>query len=134
MDKSKKAFKTADEYIRSFPEHISGKLTKLREVIIKSAPEAEEIISYGMPAYKYHGVIAYFAASKNHYALYAYPDSIKAFKDYLKPYSLSKGTIRFTYDKPLPVQLVKDIIKYRVKANLIKKQLKDEIKTNRVIS
>jgi uncharacterized protein YdhG (YjbR/CyaY superfamily) len=128
MDKNKKAYKTAEEYIRSFPEHISGKLTKLREVIIKSAPEAEEIISYGMPAYKYHGIVAYFAASKNHYALYAYPDSIKAFQDDLKSYSLSKGTIRFTYDKPLPVKLVTDIIRYRVNGNLAKKGFRDESK------
>lgn len=122
MDKTQK-FQSVDEYLNSLPEDKKGKLKKLREVIISSAPEAEEIISYNMPAYKQNGIIAYFAAAKNHYSLFAYPDSIVAFKEELKHYNLRKGTIRFTYEKSLPVKLVKNIIKYRVKKNLEKKNL-----------
>jgi uncharacterized protein YdhG (YjbR/CyaY superfamily) len=131
MDIKKKKFNNADEYIHALPESIRGKLSKLREVIKKAAPEAEEVISYGMPAYKYHGVVAYFAASKNHYALYAYPDSIIAFKKKLSPFQTSKGTIRFSYDKPLPEKLIAEIVKYKVKGNLKKKLQKDGLKKNK---
>jgi uncharacterized protein YdhG (YjbR/CyaY superfamily) len=128
MEKNKKVVRNVDEYFYSLPDSVREKLEKLRDVIKRTAPEAEEVISYGMPAYKYHGVIAYIGAAKKHYALYAYPDSIRAFYEKLKPYELSKGTIKFQYDKPVPEKLVSDIIKYRVKGNIEKQSAKEEIK------
>ena len=128
MEKKKKTYSNVDEYLFALPDSVREKLEKMRKVIKKTAPEAEEVISYGMPAYKYHGIIAYIGAAKKHYALYAYPDSIRAFNEKLKKYEISKGTIKFPYDKPVPEKLVSEIINYRVKGNIEKQSAKEEIK------
>ncbi len=117
-----------DAYIAAQPESIRATLEKLRQTIIKAAPGAEEVISYQMPAYKFHGMLVWFAAAKNHYGLYPYANTILVFKDKLKPYELSKGTIRLPYDKPVPVKLVTEIIKFRIKINLEKEALKATMK------
>jgi uncharacterized protein YdhG (YjbR/CyaY superfamily) len=114
-------YKTIDDYIASQSPLAQTILKQLRQVIKKVAPEAKETISYQMPALKYHGLLVWFAAAKNHYALYPKAEVIQAFKDKLKPYGVSKGTIRFPYDKPLPEKLITEIIEYRVKENLEKK-------------
>lgn len=125
---SKDKFQTVDEYICLQDKNIRPTLTKLREVIRKAAPNAEEGIGYGMPAYKLHGPLAYFAAYKNHYALYAMPVATAAFKERLQKYKTSKGTIQFPIDEPVPVTLVADIIKFRVQENLEKAASKEMIK------
>jgi uncharacterized protein YdhG (YjbR/CyaY superfamily) len=113
-------YKTIDEYIAKQTPIAQSFLHQLRQIIKKTAPEAEETISYQMPAYKFHGLLLWFAAAKNHYAIYPKAEVIEAFKDKLKPYGLSKGTIRFSFDKPLPEKLITEIIEYRVKENLEK--------------
>jgi len=83
--------KTIDEYIAGFPDNVIIKLQKLRETIKKAAPGAEEMISYQMPAYKYHGMLVYFAAYKNHIGFYATPTGHAAFKKELSVYKEGKG-------------------------------------------
>jgi uncharacterized protein YdhG (YjbR/CyaY superfamily) len=117
-------YKTIDDYIASQSPLAQTFLKQLRQVIKKAAPEAKETISYQMPALKYHGLLVWFAAAKNHYALYPKAEVIEAFNDKLKPYGISKGTIRFFYDKPLPEKLITEIIEYRVKENLEKELAK----------
>ena len=124
----KPAFTTIDEYIALQTKQAQPYLNKLRKIIQKAAPDAEEVISYQMPAFKFHGMLAWFAAWKNHYALYAMPSSIEKFKPQLEAYELSKGTIKFTYDKPIPAKLITEMIQYKAEQNLQKKALKEMAK------
>jgi uncharacterized protein YdhG (YjbR/CyaY superfamily) len=119
---------TIDEYIAGQPIAIRPILKKLREIVNKNAPGAQEVISYGMPAYKLHGMLLYFSAFTNHYSLFAFPSAIIAFKDKLKGYELSKGTIRFPLDKPVPVKLITEIVKFKVNENIQKHQMKELVK------
>lgn len=114
----KKEFKTVDEYIDAFPKNVQIVLQELRQVIREAAPEAKEAISYQMPAFKLNGILVWFAAFKNHIGFYPKMSAIEAFKKELAGYEVSKGTIRFPLDKPIPFDLVKRIVKYRVKENL----------------
>jgi uncharacterized protein YdhG (YjbR/CyaY superfamily) len=126
--KSAKSIKDTDSYLALQPEKVRGVLEKLRQTIKSSAPEAEEVISYGMPAFRYHGILVYFAAFKNHCSLF--PGSIvEKMKNELKDFKTSKGTIQFTAEKPLPAALVKKIVKARVKENLNKKKILSTKKT-----
>jgi uncharacterized protein YdhG (YjbR/CyaY superfamily) len=110
-------FKSVDEYIATFPLDIQTRLQQLRAVIHEAAPEAEETISYQMPAFRQNGVLVYFAAFKNHIGFFPTAAGIEAFKDKLSGYKTSKGTIQFPLNQPLPVELVKEIVKTRVKQN-----------------
>jgi uncharacterized protein YdhG (YjbR/CyaY superfamily) len=115
--------KNVDEYISLYPKEIQVKLKKLREIIKSSAPYSLEVISYNMPAYKVFGrILLYFAVHSKHIGLYALPSAIIEFKNELKGYETSKGTIQFPLDKPIPYDLVKKIVKYRVKENLERKK------------
>lgn len=87
-----------EQYISKYPKNVRTLLTKVRNTIKKSAPEAEEIISYGMPSYRYKGILLYFGAQKNHIGLYPLTSAIKKFKKPLSKYQTSKGTIRFNLD------------------------------------
>lgn len=108
---------TVDEYISGCPEQIQAKLKELRSAIREAAPEAEETISYRMPAYKLNGVLVYFAAQKNHIGFYPTSSGINAFREELAAYKTSKGAIQFPLDKPIPLKLVSTIVKFRVKEN-----------------
>ena len=113
--------KNIDAYLKLQPKEVRVVLEKLRQTIKQTAPEAEEVISYGMPAFRCNGMLMYFAAFKNHCSLFPASGSvIKEMKDELKSYKTSKGTIQFTIEKPLPVSLVKKIVKMRMKENLTK--------------
>jgi uncharacterized protein YdhG (YjbR/CyaY superfamily) len=114
MDSHNKQNTTIDEYISGFPENIQTILEKLRRTIKESAPAAEETISYEMPAFRLKRVLVYFAAFKNHIGFYPTASPIVAFKKELAPYQTSKGAIQFPIDKPIPVTLVKKIVKFRV--------------------
>jgi uncharacterized protein YdhG (YjbR/CyaY superfamily) len=118
---SKRVFRTIDEYIATFPKNIQSILEELREAIRESAPKAEETISYQMPAFKLNGILVWFAAFKNHIGFYPKTSAIEAFKEELSDYEVSKGTVKFPLNKPIPFDLVKKIVKYRVKENLDKK-------------
>lgn len=108
---------SVDEYIAAFPEEQQQRMQSLRHAILKTAPAAEECISYQMPAYKQHGVLVYFACYKNHIGFYPTGVGIDAFKDLLTEYVFSKGAIQFPHSKPLPIKLVKDIVKFRLQYN-----------------
>jgi uncharacterized protein YdhG (YjbR/CyaY superfamily) len=113
--------KNIDEYMVSQPENVRETLENLRQIIRETAPEAEEVISYGIPAYKYHGMLVYFAAYKKHCSLFGGTGSLtEEMKEELKAYKTSKGTIQFTVEKPLPDELVRHIVKFRMKQNVEK--------------
>src|SRR5258706_16213244 len=122
---------TIDEYIDEQPAGVRPFLQKIREIVINNAPGAEEVISYGMPAYKLHGMLLYFAAFTNHYSLFAFPSVIVAFKDKLKGYELSKGTIKFSFSKPLPARLITEIVKFKGQENINKHSFKELAKTKK---
>jgi uncharacterized protein YdhG (YjbR/CyaY superfamily) len=103
------------EYLARVPEPARGTLNRIRAAIRAAAPTgATETISYGIPAFKYNGILVWFAAFAKHCSLFPTASVIEAFKNELKPYTLSKGTIQFPIDKPLPDALVKQIVKARV--------------------
>ena len=115
--------KDIDTYLALQPQNVRIALEKMRQVIKTTAPAAEEVISYGMPAYRYHGMLVYFAGFKNHYSLFPGNASMIAeMADELKGYKTSKGTIQFAPDKPMPVTLIKKIVKARMKENLSKQK------------
>lgn len=116
--------KDTNEYILQFPEEVQVKLQELRSVIKQAAPEAEETISYAMPAYKQKGIVVYFAGHKNHIGFYPASSGIANFEKELTGYTTSKGTVQFPLDKPLPLDLISMIVKFRVAENLQKAELK----------
>jgi len=122
--KETKPPQSVDEYISLFPTEIQSKLAKLRSVIKKAAPVAEEKLSYGMPAYTHKGMLLYFAAHTNHIGLYPYPSAMETFRKEITQYRTSKGTIQFPYDEPIPYGLVSDIVKFRLQENIKKDELK----------
>lgn len=107
--------RTIDEYLAAVPEPARGNLTKMRAAIRSVAPpEATETISYGIPAFKHKKVLVWFAAFSTHCSLFPTAAVIEQFKDELKNFSTSKGTIHFPTSKPLPIALIKRIVKARV--------------------
>jgi uncharacterized protein YdhG (YjbR/CyaY superfamily) len=113
--KSQRPPGNTDEYLASVPEPARSTLSKVRAAIRSAAPsEATETISYGMPAFKYKGILVWFAAFSNHCSLFPTASVIEAFKSELRQYSTSKGTIQFPTDKPLPAALVRKAVKARV--------------------
>lgn len=113
-----------DQYIAGFPAETQSLLQKIRAVIAKAAPGAEEVISYKMPAYRLNGILVWFAGYKNHIGFYPSGSPIEFFKDDLAEYKTSKGAIQFPLDKPLPQALITKIVKYRIKENSIKSKAK----------
>lgn len=115
-----KKYKTIDEYIATFPAEVQVILQKIRSIIHAAAPEAEEVISYSMPAFKQNGILVYFAAFKDHIGFFPTASGVAAFQKELAVYDTSKGTVRFPLDKPIPYALVTKIVKFRVQDNLNK--------------
>lgn len=115
-------YKTIDEYINSFQPDVQNILNKLRQAIREEAPEAREVISYNMPAFKQNGILLYFAAHKNHIGFYPMASGIEAFKKDIASYRWSKGTVQFPLDKPIPFGLIKKIVAFRVSEQLKKKK------------
>jgi uncharacterized protein YdhG (YjbR/CyaY superfamily) len=108
---------TIDEYIADFPENVQPHLEKVRAAIRKAAPDAEEAIKYSMPTFVLNGNLIHFAGWNNHVGLYPGSKPIEIFKDELAKYEISKGTVRFPLDKPIPLGLIGKITKYCVKRN-----------------
>jgi len=117
-------FQTIDEYINTFPKEVQDILEKLRQTIQKAAPEATEAISYGIPTFQLHGNLVHFAAYRNHIGFYPASGAIEAFKKELSRYKGSKGTVQFPINQPLPLGLIKTMVKYRVKENEKRKKVK----------
>ena len=115
---------TVEEYIASFPESVQTKLTEIRTAIRAVAPMAAESISYGLAAYKWKGILVWFGAHKNHIGFYPRVSAITHFQKELSPYKGSKGTIQFSFDQPLPIVLIKKIIRFRMAENNEKSELK----------
>ena len=122
--------KSIDEYISAFPKDIQEILQEIRSTIQRAAPDAEETISYQMPTFKLKGNLVHFAAYKKHIGFYPTPSGIERFKNRLTDYETSKGAIRFPLDKPLPLDLVSDIVAFRVSENLEKAAQKAKKKTD----
>nr|WP_312578533.1 DUF1801 domain-containing protein [Sedimentibacter sp.] len=113
----KKDFQTIDEYIIQFPVEVQKKLQVLRFTIKEAAPDAAEKISWKMPTFYLYGNLVHFAAHKNHIGLYPGESGIENFKNRLIEYKSSKGAVQFPLDKPLPLDLVSDIVSFRVAEN-----------------
>jgi uncharacterized protein YdhG (YjbR/CyaY superfamily) len=118
---SRKVFETVDSYINSFPEPVKRMLDELRRIIKSVVPEAEERISYNMPAFFLNGALVYFAGCKNHIGFYPTGDGISHFVRELNGYVYSKGAVRFPLDQPVPEKLIVEIVAYRKSRNLEKK-------------
>ena len=120
MEENKITPQSIDEYILQFPLEIQEILEKIRKVIKESAPEATEKISYGMPTFVLHGNLVHFAAFKNHIGLYPTPSGIEAFKQELAEYKGAKGSVQFPLKKPIPYELISEIVKFRIAENIKK--------------
>lgn len=111
-------FNTVDEYISSFPGNIQDLLNQMRDTIRKAAPDADEGIAYGMPAYKFNKKpLVYFAAFKDHIGFYATPSGHSEFASELSRYKQGKGSVQFPVSEPLPLELVSRIVKFRLAEN-----------------
>jgi uncharacterized protein YdhG (YjbR/CyaY superfamily) len=110
--------KDVTEYIAGFPSEARDRMKKLRALIKEVAPDAEELISYGMPGYKlYNKPLVYFAAYKNHIGLYATPTGHEVFEKELSPYKQGKGSVQFPLNEPFPLELIRLIVEFRIKEN-----------------
>ncbi len=108
-----KKHKDIDTYVAEFPLEIQEICKQLRVTIRKAAPEAEDIISYGMPAFKQNRTLVYFAVCKNHIGFYPTSSGIREFKHEFKDYKWSKGAVQFPLSKPMPYKLIARIVKFR---------------------
>lgn len=117
MKDNRQEFSTITEYIDTFPEPVQKILQELREVIKQEAPQALEKISYQMPTFFLNGNLVHFAAYANHIGFYPAPSGIEAFKQELSAYKNAKGSVQFPIDKPLPLELIKRIVRFRVREN-----------------
>lgn len=112
-----KKFHTVDAYLSSLPESMRDRVAGLREIIRQAAPQAEEVISYNLPAFKCDGMLVWYAGFKKHIGLYPKASAIAAFRKELAGYKTSKGAIQFPLEKPVPSELVRKIVKFRLKEN-----------------
>ena len=118
MISGKPKTKTIDEYLGTLGKDKRAALERLREIIKAVAPDAEECISYGLPAFRYNGMLVAFGATAKHCALYPMSaTTVAAYQDELEDYDTSKGTIRFQPDRPLPVALVRKLVRARMEEN-----------------
>jgi uncharacterized protein YdhG (YjbR/CyaY superfamily) len=121
---TKSTYTNIDEYIASFPEEIQVILEQVRATIHEAAPDAKETISYQMPAFALEGILVYFAAFKNHIGFFPTASGVAHFEKELMKYKTSKGTIQFPLDRPIPFDLIRKIVLFRVKENLAKAKRK----------
>lgn len=113
-----------DAYIATFPAETQMLLTQVRACIRSAAPEAEEVISYSMPAFRQNGILVYFAAYSKHIGFYPTSSGIKAFQDKLSVYKSAKGSVQFPINKPMPLELISEIVKFRLEENILKPKKK----------
>jgi uncharacterized protein YdhG (YjbR/CyaY superfamily) len=127
---AKTDFKTVDEYIQTFSKDVQAILEQVRQTIHEAVPEAEEVISYQIPAVKYHGWVFYFSAYKKHFSLACPPTTkvFEVFKKELSAYKLSKSTIQFPFDKGVPIKLIRDMSQYKARENKASSQSKTKKK------
>ena len=109
--------KTIDEYIAGFPKDVQDILQKIRGIIKEAAPEAEETIKYQIPTFVLNGNLVHFAAFQKHIGFYPTPSGIEHFKKALAAYNSAKGSVQFPLDSPIPYDLIKKVVRFRVKEN-----------------
>lgn len=124
MEENKNVFKTIDDYILQFSPEVQEILQSLRKVINESAPDAVEKMSWQMPTFALHGNLVHFAAYKKHIGFYPGASGIEAFKHKLSEYKGSKGTVQFPIEKPLPYELISEIVRFRVAENIMEAEKK----------
>ena len=117
MIPNQEAPQTIDAYIAAFPDDVQTILQHIRRTIHEIAPEATEAIAYGMPTFRLHGNLVHFAGFKNHIGFYPVPSGMMAFKDELAAYKQGKGSVQFPLDKPMPLDLIRRIVAFRVEEN-----------------
>ena len=115
----KTSYKTIDEYVKTFPPEVRRILETMRQTIHEAAPDAVEAISYQIPAFRLNGTLVYFAAFKDHVGFYPTASGVEEFRKDLSRYKTSKGAVQFPLDKPLPIDLIKRVVRYRVQENLM---------------
>lgn len=123
-EKPAHVFRDVEDYIASQPQSIRATLEKLRSTIKKAVPQAEEVFSYQMPAYRYHGMLIYFASFTKHYSVFMRPGYLDHFRTELKDYSMTKSAVHFPLDKQFPVQLLTKMVKFAARQNLENSTLK----------
>lgn len=124
MTSDKTTPKDIDEYIAGFPKDVQEILEKVRITIKEAAPEAEETIKYQIPTFTLKGNLVHFAAYKKHIGFYPAPSGIEKFKKELSVYRSAKGSVQFRLDKPIPYDLISQIVTYRVKENIKRAETK----------
>jgi uncharacterized protein YdhG (YjbR/CyaY superfamily) len=118
-----KRFSSINEYTKPLPRPIAARIMAIRAIVKKAAPDAVEVISYNMPAFKLNGkILLYFAAFKNHIGVYPYPSGINALAKELASYKTSTSTVQLQHDEPFPIRLIAKLVKFRVTENLARKQ------------
>ena len=127
MEKTKVVPETVDQYIAAFPADVKKRMQQLRKTIKAGAPNADELISYQMPGYKYFGMLVYFAAYKNHIGFYPGAGGLLEFYKELSSFKSAKGSVQFPHDRPIPYDMISKIVKFRVKQNEEKFSLKKSI-------
>ena len=127
----KNSFITIDDYINSFPKDIQELLKQIRLTIKNTAPEAIETINYKMPTFQFNGNLVHFAAYKQHIGFYPAPSGIEAFKKDLSEYKWAKGSVQFPLDKTIPLDLIAEIVKFRVIENSKKNNRKQTVVKHR---
>ena len=113
-----------DDYIAGFPEDVRRKLNQIRATIRRAAPDAAEAIKYRMPTFVLNGNLVHFAAYKNHVGFYPTPSAIEEFKKELAPYKSAKGSVQFPLDQPVPLDLIRRMVEFRVKQARAKSKTK----------
>lgn len=121
MNEQQGKIETIEQYISGFPKDVQELMQQVRRTILSIAPEAKEGISWGMPTFKVEKILVQFAGHKQHLGFYPWPETIEAFKDKLFDYKTSKGGIQFPYDKSIPLDLISDMVYFRLQ-ELVKKR------------
>lgn len=116
-----------DQYISEAPQDVQEKLRALRTVIKTEVPDAQERIAYGMPTFSQNGNLVHFAAFKNHIGFFPAPSGIENFKEQLAKYKTSKGTVQFPLNEDIPMDLVREIVRFRLQENLAKASKKKQV-------
>ena len=112
--------KDIDEYISGFPEEVRSKLARFREIVRSEAPKADEKLAYGIPTFALNGNLVHFAGYEGHIGFYPTPSAMKEFKNEMRAYKMSKGAVQFPLDEPLPDDLIRRMVRFRVEENMKK--------------
>lgn len=120
--------KDIDEYIAAFPPDVQAVLQKIRATVQSAAPAAQETIRYAMPTFQLHGYLVYFAAYRKHIGFYPAPTGVERFKHKIAEYETGKGTLQFPLDRPIPYDLITEIVQFKAQENLAKAEVKAALK------